>query len=371
MIGSPLRLFAALCALIVLSACSNLPRGAAIESEITRNANDPTADFAFYPVTEALLATVAQWPQVNPETSHGWPRARPGSNGQIIAPGDRVDVTIWDSSENSLLVTPGQLVTKLGEMTVSPAGEVFIPYVGKVRVSGMGPGRARAAIQERLLEISPTAQVQLALVEGRLNSVSLVAGVGQPGTYPITDRNTSVLNLIGQAGGVAPTLRNPRVKVQRGSRIYAMSLDRLYRNPGLDAILRGGDKVIVEEDERYFLSLGAAGKEDIYYFEQDRMTALEAIAMIGGIADSRADPEGILILREYPRSALAAGVRGPRKQRVIFSIDLTTADGLFSAKNLKIYPKDVVLATESPVSSIQVALSLVGNAFGLATRLSR
>ncbi|WP_040610903.1 polysaccharide biosynthesis/export family protein [Oceaniovalibus guishaninsula] len=362
--GRAARLMTPILLLSLVAGCSSLPRGAALESEIRRDAVQGESGYAFYPVTRGLLPTVAAWPAVNVEPSHGWPRQTPGSQGQLIAPGDRVTIRFWDSSENSLLTDSGQRSADLGTMTVSPSGRVFIPYVGEVRIAGMSDARAREAIQTQLLEISPSAQVQLQLEQGRLNSVDLVSGVKSPGSYPLIDRNLSVLEAISLGGGVSERLRNPRVKLQRGSNLYARSLTALYQNPALDTLVTGGDKIIVDEDRRYFLALGAAGKEDLVYFTQEDLSALEAISMIGGIADTRADPEGILVLREYPREALAAGLRGPRETRVIFSIDLTTADGLFSAKNLQIMPGDVVLATESPVGSLQLALAIVGAGFG-------
>ncbi|WP_108482687.1 polysaccharide biosynthesis/export family protein [Oceaniglobus ichthyenteri] len=361
---------ASLSAFALIAGCTTLPQGAALRSDITKGANTVAGDVAFYPVTRALLPTVATWPRTHTEQTYGWFPAHSGSTGQIIAAGDTVTIRIWDSQENSLLLAVGERVADLGNMRVSPSGQVFVPYVGDVRIAGMGPDRARRALQERLSVISPSAQAQLTLTAGRQNTVDLVSGVASPGSYPMEDRNLSVLALISQGGGVPPTMRNPRVKVQRGGKTYATSIDSLYANPRLDAILVGGDKVIVEDDERFFLSLGAAGKEAVVPFDKEDITALEAISMIGGIADTRADPKGILVLREYPRSALSAGARGPRNQRVVFAIDMTSADGLFSAKNLEIQSGDVVLATESAVTRFQTIAGLIGTGFGLVGAVS-
>jgi len=357
-------------ALSLVAGCTDLPQGAALRSDITENADSIEGDVAFYAVTKALLPAVEAWPHVNPEKSSGWPSGREGSLGQIIAPGDNVQIKIWDNQENSLLLAQGQRVTDLGLMAVSPSGRIFVPYVGDIRVAGMGPDRARAAVQDQLISISPSAQVQLSLVAGRQNTVDLVSGVAKPGSYPMEDRNLSVLALISQGGGVAASLRNPRVKLLRGNKTYMTSLERLFAEPQLDSVLTGGDKVIVEQDKRFFLSLGAAGKEEIVYFDREKITALEAISMIGGVTDTRADPKGILVLREYPRDAVSAGARGPRNQRVVFAIDMTNADGLFSAKNLVVQPGDVVLATESPVTRVQTIVALIGSGFGLISRAS-
>ena len=99
------------------------------------------------------------------------------------------------------------------------------------------------------------------------------------------------------------------------------------------------------------MSLGAAGAESQFDFNRDNVSALDALSIIGGVNDTRANPKGVLVLREYPASALKSGQRGPRQQRVVFTIDLTTSDGLFSARNFHINSGDLVLATESPVSS--------------------
>jgi len=52
-------------------------------------------------------------------------------------------------------------------------------------------------------------------------------------------------------------------------------------------------------------------------------------------------------------------------QQVVFTFDLTSADGLFAARNFRINPNDTVLATESPITMAQTVFSLVGTAFGL------
>ena len=349
---------------IALTACGSLPRGAAVEKEILKNSDAPASDIAVYPVTRAFLPSVATWPR-NGSRSYNWISHTHGSNAQVIRAGDSLDVLVWDSSENSLLTGPDQRVATLPSIRVSSAGTIFVPYVGKVKVSGRTPDSARALIQRQLEAIVPSAQVQLAMAEGRGNSIDLVGGVNKPGNIILADQNFSVLAAISAGGGVSNAMENPQVKLVRGHNIYATSVDRLYDNPKLDTRLRGGDKVIVEDDRRYFLSLGAAGREAQFAFNRDDVSALDALAIIGGVNDNRADPQGILILREYDTSAVSAGTRGPRQTRVVFTLDLTSSDGLFSARNFHIQSGDLVLATESPITNTRTILGLVGSAFGL------
>ncbi|MDG3041512.1 polysaccharide biosynthesis/export family protein [Roseicyclus marinus] len=363
------RLGLALLSIAALAGCEILPRGAAVEREIVSVAQGETADFRVYPVDRAFLAQVEGWPRTG-EASHPWLPTSGGARTQVIAPGDTLEITIWDSNENSLLSSPGQRQVEIQSLSVAPDGTVFVPYVGDTRVSGLTLQLARQHLQEAIDAVVPSAQVQVTLAEGRTNSVDLVGGVANPGAYPLPDRNYTVLNLLAAGGGVQPALVNPQIRLRRGGRVYGTSVSRLYADPGLDTLLHGGDQVIVEQDGRQFLSLGAAGQQSHHRFPQDRVTALDAMAIIGGVDSRRGDPGGILILREYPDSALRLDGTGPEQPRVVFTLDLTSADGLFSARNFDIHAGDLVLVTESPITSAQTIFGLIGSVFGLANQTS-
>lgn len=374
LVGGPMQSYRKiglfLAALTMFGGCT-LPRGAALQSEILAGSDDPTADFAIYPVTKAFLPSVAAWPSTGGILPHHWVHKTSSSSNTVIAAGDMLNISIWDANDNSLLTAPGQRVVTMDGMRVGNDGSIFLPYIDRVRVAGLTPEAARQRVQSALDGTVPSAQVQLNLAEqGRKSSVDLVGGVAAPGSYPLLDRGYTVMSLLSAGGGVKETFTNPQLKLYRGGATYQIGIDSLYGSPSHDTVLRAGDKVVIEDDRRYFLSLGATGSEAIIPFSRSRMTALDALATIGGLDDNRANLEGILVLREYPVSALRAGVRGPRQERVVFTIDLTSADGLFSAKNFLIHHEDVVLGTESPVTAANTVASLVGKVFGLASTVS-
>ena len=361
-------LVAAVSVAFLPAACSRLPGGAPASEEILKSAADVDADFALYSVTRAFLPTVARWPPTGKQETLGWIRASQGPKTQIIRAGDRLSMQIWDNNDNSLLTPIEQKMVALQDVRVSANGTIFLPYVGDVNVNGMTPELARETLQRELETIVPSAQLQLNVTEGRNNSVDLVSGVASPGTYPMPDRNYSVMGLIAAGGGISSGLNNPQIRLTRGGRLYGTSVDSLLNHPQKDTLLRGGDRVFVEEDERYFLSFGATGTEDLHTFTKDDVSAMDALSISGGFQDSKADPKGLLILREYPASAVAPGVRGPRQTRVVFTLDLTTADGLFSARNFQINPGDLVMATESPINDALTISNLIGNIFGVFSR---
>ncbi|MBS1301751.1 polysaccharide biosynthesis/export family protein [Loktanella sp. SALINAS62] len=350
-----------------LAAC-NAPRGAGFQSEVLAARDTPVVevdgapvyDFSVFSVTRNSLPVLQAWPSNNTERLP-WIANQAQPQSSIITAGDTLSITIWDAEENSLLTAPGQRVAQLQNVTVGTDGRIFLPFVGTMRVSGMAPDTARTRIQEMLVDTVPSAQVQLRVEPGRANTANLVAGVRAPGVYPLPDRNVSLLTLIATGGGVNDTLPNPQVRLFRGNRSYGIGLNRLFDDPALDTVVQGGDRVLIEPEERYFLSLGATTAESLHVFPKDQVTALDALAIVGGVNDLRANPQAILILREYPASATVQGpvsAAGPPQERVVFTIDLTTADGLFSAGKFQVQNGDLVYATESPLGAAATVIGL-------------
>lgn len=363
--------FRSLVFLALVAGCTALPRGAAFQTEVLKVAEDAAQEgvappFQVFAIQRTTLPQLSSWP-AGKSLEGSWPNRADNPRTILIAPGDQLEVTIWENSDNSLLLTQGERSSQLQTLTVSASGRVDLPYVGSLRLQGMSPERARAIIEERFESVAPGAQIQIGHKPGRGNTVSLVGGVASPGTYPMSDQSFSVLQLLSDGGGVRPGLTNPQVRLMRGSTMYRISVDRLYDSPANDAALRPGDRVIVAEDQRYFLSLGAAGAESQHDFTKPHISALDAMAIVGGVNDFRGDPKGILILREYPRSAVRADGRGPTHERVVFTLDLTTADGLFSARNFQIHSGDLVYMTESQLAGAQTVIGLIRSTVGLGT----
>jgi polysaccharide export outer membrane protein len=159
---------------------------------------------------------------------------------------------------------------------------------------------------------------------------------------------------------VSENLRHPWVQITRGSHVYRRPLRQVLTTPAMDAALRGGDRILIEPDPRNFKALGASQREEVIGFDAERVSALRALSLMGGMADTRADPRGILVLRRY-----AASGQGAPSARVVFSFDLTNADGMFSADEFLLQDGDIVMATQAPATTTARVLSLLGAAIGV------
>lgn len=358
-----IRIFLGVLMFAALASCS-LPRGAALQSEVLAERDTKSPTFQVVEVTRRSTPALALWPASGWKGHYRWLSASRGPDSSIIQTGDTLQIVIWDNQENSLLASQESRSTAVPPMTVSPSGSVFMPYLGEINVRGMTESEARETLQTRMLEIAPSAQVQLSVTPGRNNAVDVVGGVAAPGNYPLESRNTRVMSVLAQAGGVSPAMKNPLVVLQRGSEVYETRAETLFADPGRNALVRGGDQIVVTEDDRSFNVLGAAGSQKVIRFEEETITAMEAVSSMGGLSAARADPKGLLVLREYDRRHLNPDKPGPDMPQVIFSLDLTNADGLFAARQFQINPGDTLLATESPVTRVQTILGLFGTIVG-------
>ena len=135
---------------------------------------------------------------------------------------------------------------------------------------------------------------------------------------------------------------------------------------GWGAALRGGDRILVEEDSRAFTALGATGGQSRVPFESQNLSALEAIAQVGGLNSSTADPTGIFIFRNEP-AEVANVVMGrddlQGAQRLVYVLDLTQPNGMFQARDFVIRDSDTIYVTEAPFTQWNKAISaLTGSA---------
>ena len=348
-----------LIALLLLAACS-MPRTAAMPSEVLRGTGGEDSEFQVVAVTRSSLPEIAEWPPAMPDERLRWVDTGASAVARLVRAGDKVTLSVWDSQRDSLITANEERVVNMNGIEVSPGGDIFIPYIGEFRIAGMTRDRARRDIQHRMERIVPDAQVQLMIEPGSRNTIEVVSGVARPGRYGLGETSPTIMSIITEAGGIVSNKRNPLVRLQRAGQSYMIPAAELMSNPARDIQLRGGDRIIIEPDRRSYIALGAAGSQKVVYFERERISTLDALSTIGGLSESRADLRGVMVLREYPAHVAGSGANAPEKPLVIFTFDLSNADGLFAARRFHIQPDDVVLATESPAPAVTQMIRFVG-----------
>jgi polysaccharide biosynthesis/export protein len=284
-----------------------------------------------------------------------------------INPGDVLGLTIWENVDDGLLVPAGQNATVLEEVQVDGAGFIFVPYAGRVQAAGNTPEAVRRIISEKLEEQTPDPQVQVRRLAGDGSTVSLVGGVGAQGVYPIERPTRTLANMLARAGGIAIEPEIAKVTVVRGNHTGTIWFQDLYDHPAHDIALRGGDRIIVEEDDRTFTALGATGTQSLVPFESQTISAIEALAQVGGLSSAAADPTGVFVFRNEPES-IARQLVGREDltgtQRMIYVLDLTRPNGMFFARDFAIRDGDTVYVTEAPFVQFDRVISALTGTLG-------
>ncbi|HQU69179.1 MAG TPA: polysaccharide biosynthesis/export family protein [Albidovulum sp.] len=336
-----------------------LPRSGPSKREIFSGSIEQQGDAFIVPVNRNITRLTA----VQPSLGFSGAFQSAGLVGSdVINAGDVLSLTIWENVDNGLLASSATGATPLSEMQVDGSGNIFVPYAGRIKAAGNTPDGLRQIITDKLSAQTPDPQVTVSRVAGDGSTVSVMGGVGGQGVYPITQPTRTLSAMLAKAGGVAIEPEIAQITVTRGGRSGKVWLKDLYRNPKMDIALRPGDVILVEKDQRSFTALGATGAQNRVPFETQELSAVEAIAQVGGLSTNFADPTGVFILRDesegIARQVLGRpDLSGP--QRIAYVISLTQPDGLFNARDFMIRDDDTVYVTEAPYVQWQKTLSVL------------
>jgi polysaccharide export outer membrane protein len=360
----------ALLAAVTLIASCGLPRVGPTKKEIFAGSVLREGDAYIVTVNDRVTRATSVTPAL------GFPEKflKAGQLGSdIVRPGDTLSLTIWENVDVGLFTRTGANST-LTEIQVDGAGFIFVPYAGRIRAAGNTPEQIRNIITRKIEEQTPEPQVEVRRVAGDGSTVSLVGAVGGQGVFAIERPTRTLSTMLARAGGVTIDPEIAQITVIRGNERGHIWFQDLYENPELDIALRGGDRILVEGDTRSFTALGATGTQSRIGFESQTVSAIEAIAQVGGLLASAADPTGVFILRNEP-SEIANAVLGRNDlegaQRMGYVLDLTQPNGLFMARDFAVRDEDTLYVTEAPFTQWDKTISSLTGSLTTANSLSR
>lgn len=360
----------ALVALVATAASCGLPRSGPNKREIYEGSVQNQGDAFIVTVDSRVTRATAVVPALG-FSSKFQNAGIVGSD--TIRPGDTLGLTIYENVDAGLLVDTGVNAAVLDEVQVDGAGYIFIPYAGRIRAAGNTPERLRQIITEKLDTQTPDPQVLVRRLAGDGSTVSVAGGVAAQGVYAIERPTRTLSSMLARAGGVAISTEVAQITVTRGGTSEVIWFQDLYENPKMDIALRGGDRILVEEDQRAFTVLGATGSQSRVTFTTQTLSAIEAIAQVGGLSTNLADPTGVFVFRNEPEE-IANSVLGRGDligdQRFAYVLDLTQPTGMFEARDFVIRDGDTVYVTEAPYVQWTKTLSVLTGATGAANSLT-
>lgn len=356
----------ALCAAASVLAGCGLPRSGPTKNEIFAGSVERQGNAFIVTADDRVTLATAYDPSL--AFSEGFLNA--GVLGSdTVRPGDTLGLMIWENVDDGLLATEGAAAAQLEEIQVDGDGFIFVPYAGRIRAAGNTPEGIRRIITEKLEAQTPDPQVVVRRLAGDGATVSLIGGIGAQGVYPIERPTRTLTAMLARAGGITLPPEITQITLIRGGHTGTIWLEDLYSDPRLDIALRAGDRILVEEDERFYTALGATGAQVKVPFETQSVSAIEALATVGGLAPNLADPTGIFVFREEPASVANEVLNRTDlvgEQRMVYLLDLTSANGVFVARDFDIRDQDTVYVTEAPYSQFNKVLQAIVAPVGTA-----
>ncbi|QCP86522.1 polysaccharide export protein [Cereibacter sphaeroides] len=351
-----------------VAACG-LPRSGPHKREIFAGSVERQGDAFIVPVNRFVSRVTAVTPAFGFSSNF---RTADLVGSDVIAAGDTVGITVFENvRDDPLLGNSGQRVSSLDQVQVDGQGYIYVPYAGRIRAAGQTPDGLRQAITRKLDTQTPDPQVSVQRLAGDGSSVTVSGAVGSQGVFPIERPTRTLSSMLARAGGTTVPVTTAIVRVTRKGSTSQIWLQDLYDNPTLDIALRPGDVIVVEEDDRSFVALGATGRQTRIQFETQNVSALEALAQVGGLNTNLADPKGVFVLRDEP-AEIANSVLGRTDlvgdQRMVYVLDLTQPTGLFEARDFMIRDGDTVYVTEAPFVQWQKTLSAITGATAAANQ---
>ncbi len=330
----------------VLMSCS-LPASGPSEREIRASAIENGGDVHIVTVTDRIADAAAR------SQALGFSRefiSAGSASVDRINPGDVLTITVWENVDNGIFAVNGKKVTALEGVQVDGLGNIFVPYAGTVRASGRTPAQLRAKLTELLSAQTPDPQIEVRRKAGNGATVTILGTVGQQGIFNIEAPTRHLAGMLAAAGGVTKDPGVVKITVRRGNQTGAIWMQDLIDNPANDIALKAGDQITLEQDERYFVSMGTTSQRRVK-FETHNPSVIEALASIGGLRSGQSNPKGIFIFRTEP-PAIANRVLERNDittpQRFAYVIDMTQPSSIFIAKKFLILDEDTIYTTEAP-----------------------
>ena len=373
-------------AALLLSACSSLPTSGPSNSEVLEQAvsKDNPLGLRIVPLTPTVVASLRARPERFAGVFEG---LRSSQAVDRLGPGDVVTVSIYEAgdglfnsrrnaSADTTTASAGSSAETLPRLQVDRNGTITVPYAGQIKVAGHTPTEVQHIIEERLAEKTAQPQVVVSLVSNGSNIVYVSGDVHAPGRYPLTLARERLLDVVALAGGPTHSPQDTQVKVNRQGRDATTSLTRIQTIPEENIPVEPQDRIQVDYLPRSFLSYGATGRVAQIQFDAATVSLAEAVARVGGLDDSRANPEAVFLFRfERPVNAQTLGLV-PRGTAPIVSpavIPGTPADGIpviyqvnmrapqtfFAMQQFPMQDKDLIYIANAPTVQIYKFLQLI------------
>lgn len=293
---------------------------------------------------------------------------------QVIRAGDVLNVSIYEAppallfgSGSDITATTGSAEKKLPEQMVDSRGQISIPFLGKINVSGKSPQQVQDMIVAGLARKANQPSAIVSIGKNNSANITVVGEVTNSLRVPLTGKGERILDAIAAAGGTKYPSSRITVQVNRGMQSVEMPMSDLLNDARQNIVLQPGDVVSVNYQSKSYTVLGATVKNDEINYEANGISLMQALARAGGLNDNRADSRGVFIFRYETPMMLTYDqldkVPDQFKQTgripVVYRLNLKDPMNYLVAQNFPIKNNDVIYVSNAPATEFSKFLNMV------------
>jgi len=282
-----------------------------------------------------------------------WIPAALSREGYRIGPGDTLSVNVQGKASWKYQARPDAGPgADPNEVTVNPAGDIYLPLVGKIRAAGKSVVELENAIQAGLSKYIKDFDVAVAVSKVRTINVWISGEVENPGPQILPA--VSTVSLAALQAGIKPTGSTRRITLIRGGTRQTVDLYKMTITGNLedDVPLEPGDSVHVPPVVSY---VEAAS-------ELTRPGKFEMVGMAGSSGNFRSQDLIALALGTTPASALDKAFIeriGEDGRKTALNVNLRRPED----DNLALQPGDKLVVPS--IEAFQPMIRLIGEFMGI------
>jgi polysaccharide export outer membrane protein len=354
-----------------LAGCAALPSNGPTAGRIEKLARSPqnVIGFTLVNITPDTLSLPTTGPKGSADIE-ALAAASPFQSADIIRPGDRLAIGIYEvgvslfggaanigtqaAQQGEYPVANG---AQLASVKVDEKGDIRLPFVGTLNVAGYPPETVQKMIETRLKGMSQSPQVLVSIADSVANSVYLTGAIGKSGRYNLTSAHERLLDILAIAGGPTVDLEDADVRIVRNGHIGSTALGDLNAEDLANIMLAPGDRIEIRKAVRSYTVFGATDKVSQVPFGVRNLSLSEAVARVGGPADTRANPKGIFLFRFEPLPD------GKGEKPVIYRLDMMNPQSYFLAQRFAMRDKDLIYFSNSAANPPAKFIALINQLF--------
>ena len=157
-----------------------------------------------------------------------------------LRPGDTIEIRLAGVPADEISAVSAQY-------TVDDAGMLNLPYINNIKVAGLQPNQAQAAIEQKFksdeIYTHPTVAI---IIQSASRFVNVGGSVRGPGRIPYTP-DLTLMSTINAAGGFNDFADQRKIRYIHDSKVQIIDAKKIRKDPTLDIKVYPGDQIEVPQ----------------------------------------------------------------------------------------------------------------------------